>query len=96
MQNYPNKTIFDYYHPWRVGGSIEKEIATLPKSNQPIFNDALNGNFEQLREYLESLEFIVDTSAAVNFVDGKGRSPIHLASAYGHFEVVELLLSYGI
>jgi hypothetical protein len=32
MQNYPNKTIFDYYHPWKVGGSIEKEIATLPKS----------------------------------------------------------------
>lgn len=75
--------------------STEKTISLLPATQQPVFRDSIAGNCEQLQQYLESLEFIVDTSTVVNFADEKGRRAIHFASAFGHFDIIELLLSYG-
>ncbi|XP_035705994.1 transient receptor potential channel pyrexia isoform X2 [Folsomia candida] len=90
----PVKTMFDWYHPWKME-STEKTISLLPATQQPVFRDSIAGNCEQLQQYLESLEFIVDTSTVVNFADEKGRRAIHFASAFGHFDIIELLLSYG-
>lgn len=44
---------------------------------------------------LSSATLLLEAGADKNFQGPEGQTPLHLAAAYGHHDVVKLLLNYG-
>ena len=54
-----------------------------------MHRSAKEGNLEEVRMYLDNLRYDKNPGAKVE--QGKGRTPMHIAAAFGHLNVVQLI-----
>ena len=70
---------------------IENTIERVITSNINLYDACKNNQIEQVEKYLK----LNDNIKIINRVDRNGSRALHVASYYGHNEIVQLLLTNG-
>lgn len=82
----------DWVDNWLSAWDAWEEKAWNTYDTSLDSNDLL---FEAENENLLTLEILLENGADVDITNGKGWTPLHIASYYGHLEVAQMLLDYG-
>lgn len=85
--------LFSSYDVWNEENIIQCFKELTPNATT-VFEAAWTGKLSLLQEFLKEPDNLKKLQAS-EFRDGEGRTPLHLASACGHVDCVELLLSKG-
>ena len=74
----------------------DKHTPTVSKKSEPLMKEANEENLlikaMKNRNYVKARALIIDVGVGVNFQDKNGSSPLHIASANGSRDMIDLLL----